>query len=206
MKKYIFRLLAAGMMLCAVSASAQFRYGATAGVVMSDLKFNQDLITVDKAIGATAGVVGELMFPGIGFGIDLGLLYTMRGAEINLGEREIWASQGYGKEQSRLHYIDIPVNLRFKYTRLGGIEEYVAPFIFGGPSVSFLVAKSDIKALEYPGADIGLSAGFGLELFKRWQVSASYTWGITYSLKTRLLEDFSAKNKTLNIRLTYFFD
>lgn len=205
MKKYIVSIVVMIAAVCAAGVNAQFRYGAAAGVTITDLKFKQDLITIDQSVGGSAGIVGEMMFPGIGFGIDLGLLYTQRGATLHLGERKIWESDGYGDERCYLHYVEIPINLRFKYTNLAGIEDYVAPFIFGGPAISFLAAKSDINALEYAGGELGLTAGFGLEIFKKWQVSGSYTWGMTYALKTKLLDDFSAKNRTWNVKVAYFF-
>ena len=122
---------------------------------------------------------------------------------MNLGEKLVWASQGYGKERSYLHYIEIPIHLRFKYTRLNGMEDYVAPFVFGGPSFSILAAHSNVKALKYAGGEMGLTVGLGVEIFKNWQVQASRTWGMVYAVKTKLLDDFSAKNRTWDIRVVY---
>ena len=52
---------------------AQFRAAGVAGVNISTLNFSQDLVPVKSSVGYQAGILGELMFPGIGFGIDLGL-------------------------------------------------------------------------------------------------------------------------------------
>ena len=122
-----------------------------------------------------------------------------------MGQREIWASDGYGRERSYLHYLEIPVNVRFKWTRMAGLEDYVAPYVFGGPTFSFLMGHSRIPALEYAGGDLGVQCGLGFEVFKHWQIQASYTWGMTYALKTVKLEDFSARNRTWNLRITYLF-
>lgn len=191
--------------VCAGNLTAQFRYGATVGADFSNLKFKQDLITVGQATGLEAGVTTETMFPGIGFGIGSGIIYTLRGAHVHLGEKKIWASEGYGNERAYLHYIEIPLNLRFKWTRMNGLEEYIAPLVYGGPTVSFMVGHSHIPAFSYAAADIGLEVGFGFELFKNWQLTAVHNWGVTYALKTKLLDDFSAQNRTWSIRLTYFF-
>lgn len=94
MTKYILSIIVAIFALCSTNANAQFRYGATAGVSFSDLSFKQDLVGVEKMVGPSVGVVGEMIFPGVGFGIDLGLIYSQRGAKVNLGERLIWSSQG----------------------------------------------------------------------------------------------------------------
>lgn len=205
MRKYILSLAVVAAIISAVSASAQFRYGPMLGLDITTMKFNQKLFRVDNSVGFSAGIATELMFPGIGFGVDAGLFYQQRGATLHLGEREIWASQGYGKERCYLHYIEVPVNLRFKWTRMNGLEDYVAPFVFGGPTFSILAARSDIKALKYPFGDVGLTAGFGLEICRDWQVSGSYTWGLMTAASTRLLDDFDAKNRTWNVRVVYFF-
>lgn len=205
MKKILFLLVAVAAIVLPLRSNAQFRLGATAGVDFSTLKFKQDLITIDASTGFQTGVQGELMFPGIGFGVDVGLLYTQRGATLNLGEREIWGSQGYTDPRCYLHYIEIPLNLRFKWTRMQGLEDFVAPYVFGGPSISLLAGHSKIDALEYAFGEIGLQCGLGFEIMRRWQIQGSYTWGMTYALKTKLLDDFSAQNRTWSIRATYFF-
>ena len=187
-------------------ADAQFRYGAIAGVNISDLSFSQDLISVSPTVGYTAGVQAEMIFPGIGFGIDMGLLYNQLGADVNLGEKEIWASEGYGSERQYLHYVQVPFHFRFKWTRMGGLEEKIAPFAYAGPDLTLLVGHGKCDAMEYAGGDVGLTVGLGFELFERWQLSGSYTWGMTYSLKTVLLDDFSARNRHWSVRLTYFFE
>ncbi len=187
------------------SVSAQFRYSGIVGANISNLTFKQDLVTVDQTVGYTAGVQGELMFPGLGFGIDLGLLYNQLGANVNLGEKKVWSSLGYGKERVYLHYIQIPLHMRFKWTRMNGLEEIVAPFVYGGPDFTILAAHGNCDAFDYAGGELGLTAGLGFELFQKWQVSASYTWGMTYSLKTKLLEDFSARNKHWAVKVSYFF-
>jgi hypothetical protein len=86
-----------------------------------------------------------------------------------------------------------------------GLEDYVAPYVFGGPTISFLAAHSSVDAYSYAGGELGLQAGLGFEIYKNWQVQASYTWGMTYALKTKLLDDFSARNRTWSVRVTYLF-
>lgn len=205
-KVYVAIIAMVVMMMASQPALAQFRWGATAGATLTNLNFKQDLFTVDKLMGASAGVKGEMMFPGIGFGIEFGLLYEMRGAKLHMGERLIWASQGYGTETTRLHYIDIPFHLKFKWTRMNGIEDYVAPFVQGGPTFNILAGHTKNDAIKFANGGLGLTCGGGVELFKCWQVGAFYTWGMTYALKTRQLTDFSARNSTWDFRITYFFN
>ncbi|MDE5915309.1 porin family protein [uncultured Duncaniella sp.] len=194
--------------VCGVQqASAQFRWGATVGVNFNDFKFKQaGILSVGKGFGESAGINGEMMFPGIGFGIDIGLRYEQLGAKLNLGDFPLWESQGYSAdERIYIHNIQIPFNLKFKYTRLQGFEDYLAPFVFGGPVFNIQAAHSKCDAMKFSGGDLGLTVGAGAEIFRRWQLSASYTWGMTYALKAKVLTDYSARNRTWDIRLTYYF-
>ncbi len=202
MKKIVFTLLLAVVSIC---ASAEFRWGPTAGINISTYNFRQDLITVDQSLGFDVGVLGELMIPGIGFGIDLGMHYSMYGAKLHLGEKEVWSSDGFNTEQSYLHALHIPINLKFKYTRLNGIERYVAPFVYAGPVFSLLVGHNKVEALEYSGGSVMIQCGLGAELFENFQISGGYYWGMTYELRTIKLDNFSAKPEGWTVRLTYLF-
>lgn len=207
MKKILSILLLGIALFGATTASAQSygRWAAVAGVDITSLRFDQTLFTVDKNIGATAGVMGELMFPGIGFGVDASLLYTQRGAKLHLGERPIWSKEGYGKENCLLHYIEIPLHLKFKFKNLNGLENTIMPILFVGPEFSFLVGHNKIAAIEYAGGEFGLDVGLGLEILRKFQVNASYCWGFSYALKTKVLDDFSGNNRTWKVSLAYFF-
>ena len=59
MKKYIVSLVVLVSMMCAVTMNAQFRYGPMASVDFTDLKFRQDIVTIDPKMGTTVGVMAE---------------------------------------------------------------------------------------------------------------------------------------------------
>lgn len=202
--KYIL-ILTAVLLFASMKGYSRMRWGATAGLNVSTLHFKQKLITVKDVLSYSAGVTGEIIFPGIGIGLDLGLLYNQQGAMTNLGEKVVWSSHGYGNEHVYLHNIQIPIHLRWKYTRLNGIEDKIAPLIYGGPEFDIQVAHGHCDAYKYSGGDLGLTVGIGAELWKKWQITAGYTWGMTYVLKTQLLDQFSAQSRQWNIKLSYYF-
>ena len=204
-KKLIISLVALIAALSSFTAQSQMRRGVTAGFNLTSLSMKQDLITVKYVPGFNVGMNIESMFPGIGFGINTGVFYSLRGAKMNLGEKEIWASDGYGDERAYLHYLEIPFHLRFKWTRMDGFEDYFAPFVYGGPTLGLMVAHNKCEALKYAFGEIGLTGGIGFEIMKRWQLTGAYTWGLTYALKTAKLENFSGKSRQLTVGLTYFF-
>lgn len=203
--KKIFSIIVLMTAFFSFNAAAQFRYGPTVGVDFTNLKFKQSLFTVDKSTAYQAGVQCEVMFPGIGFGIDFAGLYQQMGATLHFGERKVWSSQGFGTHRAYLHYLSIPLNLRFKWTRMNGLEDYIAPYVFGGPALSFMLGHSHVEPLEYTTADLALQVGFGLEVMKDWQIQGSYTWGMTYAVRTKILDDFSAKNRMWSVRLIRYF-
>lgn len=187
--------LLAILLVCVISfgASAKFRWGPTAGVTFTDLHWKQHLVQNNILTGYNVGVMGELMIPGIGFGIDFAVKYNMRGGRVHFGDQYIWSSQGQGTTNLWFHTLQVPVNLRFKWTRMQGVENIIAPFVFGGPVFNFNCAISKCPVVEHPGASVALQCGIGGELFKRYQVSAGYSWDMTYDVRTRQLDNFSAR-------------
>lgn len=199
-------LILAVMLLMTVGiASAEFRWGPTAGANFYSFHWKQDLITQQNQVGFNAGVMGEIMIPGIGFGVDFALKYNNHGAKLNLGEKEVWAASGYGTETCTLHTLQIPLNLRFKWTRMNGLEDYWAPLAYAGPVFNITMAHSDLKALEYPRGCFGLQVGLGFEIMKHFQITGGYFWGLTYEIKTHKLDNFSARPEGWNVNLTYLF-
>lgn len=194
------------------TALAQFRYGPVAGVNIDYLTFKQHLVPTHSVVAYQAGVQAEMMFPGIGFGIDLGLIYNNMGAKVDLGSRYLWSSQGFGNDHVQLHSLQIPLHLRFKWTRMDGLEEKIAPFVYGGPDFSILLGHTTPKGnpgvgnpYKFAGGEVGVTAGLGIELWRHWQLSAAHTWGMTYILKTAVLDDNSARQRQWTVRVAYLF-
>lgn len=202
---YGIALLVCACLMFAGSASAQFRYGVIAGADITKTSFKQDLFDIHARAGASAGVVGELMFSGIGIGVDLGLQWQMRSSQLCLGQRPIWADQGLGNVNFTQQYVTIPLHLRWKWTRLNGFEDKAAPFIYAGPLFAFNVAHTKIESFSFAEGDVGIDVGLGGELFKKWQISGGYSFGMTYSMQAKILTGFSNRWNMWQIRLAYLF-
>lgn len=188
-----------------LAASAEFRWGPTAGINFSTFHWKQELAKTSMRCGGQAGVMGEIMIPGIGFGIDLGLKYFLHGASVDFGNHEVWASDGIKNQNVWLHTIEIPINLRFKWTRMNGFERILAPFVFGGPVFSFNVGTNDAPAIEYPAGYVAMQCGAGVELYEHWQISGGYSWGISYEVRTIKLDNYSAQHRGGFINVAYLF-
>ena len=208
MKKIAFALTLCCMILARTfTDDAETRWGIVAVGNYSNLKFNQDLISVDKGFGGGAGLMGEIIIPGIGFAVDGSVIYSAFTSNVHLGERPVWRNDGFGNETLCNHTIDIPLNLKFKYSNLNGIENIIAPLAYVGPSFTVHVGDGSkgADAMSYKRIAFGIHVGAGCELFRRVQVSASYTWGITKTLSTIKLDDFEAKNKYWRLQVAYMF-
>lgn len=198
-------LIIALIILSSLTASAEFRWGPTAGVNFSTLSWKQNLVPTSMRTGFDAGIAGEVMIPGIGFGIDMALRYNMHGAHVKFGDFKIWAIDGIKNQNVWLHTLEVPLNLKFKWTRMNGFERTLAPFIYGGPVFNFTLTTNDAPALEHPLGYVAVQVGAGVELFEHFQISGGYSWGVSYQVRTIKLDNYSAQPRGGFIQLSYFF-
>lgn len=207
--KRIFTAIAVCCLIISASwnAKAETRWGVVAVGNYSTLKFNQDLLKVDGGLGGGFGLTGEIIIPGIGFAVDGSIIYSLFTSSVDFGEFKVWNSDGYGNEKYKNHTIDIPLNLKFKYSNLNGIENYIAPLAYVGPSFTINIKDGSrcAEIVDYQKVSVGIHVGIGCELFRKVQVSASYTWGINNTFSTIKLDDFSAKNKFWRFQVAYMF-
>ena len=198
-------LLIALLTLSALGASAEFRWGPTAGVNFSTLHWKQDIAATSMLTGFDAGLAGELMIPGIGFGIDMALRYNMHGAHVDFGDHLVWSIDGIKNQNLWLHTLEIPLNLKFKWTRMNGLERIFTPFVYGGPVFNFTLATSKCAAIQHPAGYVAVQVGAGAELFEHFQISGGYSWGVSYQVRTIKLDNYSAQPRGGFIQLAYFF-
>lgn len=208
-RSYIKYTIIALALMSALSSVAQpvRRWGVTVGGNYNEIHFKQtDIFDSDRMFGGSVGITGDMMIPGVGFGVDGSILYTLRQGRLHLGDKMIWSSQGIETQAARQHYIDVPINLKFRYSKLGGFESTLMPFIYAGPTFSFLVGHNKVgDALKYTTVNVLLHAGIGVELFNKVQVSGGYSFSVGQNLGTKLLDDNVAKHRTWFLQATYFF-
>lgn len=199
-------MLAAVVVTLAAQAQPERRWGVTVGGNYNEIHFKQtDIFDSDRMFGGSIGITGDMMIPGIGFGVDGSILYTLRQGKIHLGDKWAWASQGIETQAAKQHYLDIPINLKFRYKNLGGFESTLMPFIYVGPTFSFLVGHNKVDdALRYTTVNVLLHAGIGVELFNKVQISGGFSFSVGQNLGTKLLDDHVAKHRTWFIQATYF--
>ncbi|MBE6315232.1 MAG: PorT family protein [Bacteroidales bacterium] len=205
MKKIILFITTLLIATAAASGQTTSRWGITAGATINEVHFKQhDIVPSKRAVRPQLGVTGEMNFSGIGFGVEGSLLYTLKQGKVNYGERTIWESQGFGDEMVSMHYLDVPLHLKFKYNRLGGAESTIMPMVFVGPQFSFLMHGNHGDINKYSPVSVYLDMGLGCELMERVQLRGGYNFSIGQSFHTKMLDENVAKNRTWYFNVTWF--
>ena len=195
MKRHILALLS--VLLIATCASAQLRFGVKAGLAVNDLRMNRSTFDSNNRAGFTGGLALDLRLPISGFALDASLLYTHRSADLSTETQRF-----------RRDYLEIPVNLRY-HIRIVPISSLLTPFVFTGPSFSFLFHEDGPTNYDNSTMVMSWNVGAGIELLRHLQVAASYGFGISKTIK-RIESDYSGedvngKDSYWTLTATYFF-
>lgn len=175
---------------------SETRYG------VSQLHFNKDIFDSDNRAGFTGGVMCEFTAPLIGVGFDLSAMYVRRNTRF-LSEMD---NENLSVNRD---YIEIPLNLKYKLS-IPAIERIIRPFVTTGPSVAFLTSRKAVNSfLKNKSCDVAWNFGFGVELFSKVQVAASYGLGLTKSLEAVGVMDngvdIDGKNRYWTVTAAYLF-
>lgn len=201
MKKILGFVLVALMILVATPAQSQIRFGLKGGVNISSVHFNSDILKADNVTGFQIGPMIETTLPLLGTGLDLAVLYSQKGMDIKSGS---------GTKSIKNDYIDIPLNLKWKF----GLP-ILKVFLAAGPYVGFRVGGD--KVWDVPGSIVdqvktknfsaGLNFGGGVELIKHLQVGVNYGLGLTdnYSVERVDLSKSNGKNRGWSITAAILF-
>lgn len=166
MKKNVACLLVAIAAFFFVPAKAQVKFGIKGGVNISSVHFSSDVLDADNVTGFHIGPMVETTIPLLGVGLDAAVLYSQKGI-------------GFHEDDLRTDYIDIPVNLKWKF----GLP-VVKVYLSAGPYIGFRVGGDKIwevigEQIEAKSFSAGLNFGAGVELLKHLQVGLNYGLGLS---------------------------
>lgn len=199
MKKIICLVFVALMAVWAMPAQAQLKFGIKGGVNVSSVHFSNfsKNFNSENVTGFHIGPMLEATMPILGVGVDAAILYSQKGV-------------GVGSEEIRTDYIDVPVNLKWKF----GLP-ILKGYLSAGPYVGFRVGGD--KFWEIPGAiseqwkteafSAGLNFGVGVELIRHLQVGFNYGLGLTdnYRMETKNNTFKDGKNRGWAITAAILF-
>ena len=185
MKKVIFSLLAASLMLLGTNAFAQI--SVNAGYLNSTLASKN---STDNANGAYAGITFNIPVAG-GFGIAPGVYYSMLTSKDTANIGKLVSTSGTFME----HAINVPVYLNYAFD----LARDAKIFVFGGPTAQYGLAstvKYDANVAGISGSGtvsnydnedynrlnvyLGGGIGFGISAL---QITVGYDYGMMNQYK-----------------------
>lgn len=189
------------------AANAQLRFGLRGEVGLNTPSFSEDVIKVENLNSFKLGPTAEFTFPIVNLGIEESLLYSNDRMNVESVSEE--GAQSVVQKVSN-HYLDIPVNVKYKF----GLLLPVKVFIAGGPYARFLVASDDftwetIKGkVEAKNFEAGINLGAGAEVFSRLAVGVNYGIRMTdnYSVdEPKWTDAFNGKKGTWSLTAAVYF-
>ena len=209
MKKNRFLAITLIIALSTIASTgyAQLRFGLRGEVGLNKATFSRDALDVENLNTFKIGPTLEFMFP-MDFGVEASLLYNNSKMDVEyLSETE-----GSGMRQdieATNHYLDIPINIKYKYGLMLPIKIYAAagPYArihIAGDDIKFSDVTEDIKAKSF---EAGINLGLGLELFRKLAVGVNYGIPLTdnYSVsKPEWKDAFNNKDGIWSIQATVY--
>ena len=183
------------------SGYAQLRFGLRGEVGVNKASFSKDLIAVENLNSFKLGPTVELMFPVMPFGVEASVLYNNDRMKVTDGSKPTFEVTN--------HYIDIPVNAKYKFGLIAPVKIYAAagPYArihVSGDDAKFSGVVDDVKAKAF---EAGINLGLGVELLKRLAVGVNYGIELTdnYSVSKPVWSDaLNNKKSTWSIQLSVY--
>lgn len=194
-------------LLMGTMAQAQLRFGLRGEVGLNTPSFSEEAIEVENLNSFRIGPTMEYMFPFVDFGVEASLLYSNDRMNVkNVSENGAASTV----EEVSNHYLDVPVNLKYKMGFLLPVKLFVA----GGPYARFLVSADDFTyesikdKVDTKSFEAGINLGLGAEVLSRLAVGINYGIKLTdnYAVDEPAWEDvFNGKKGTWSLTAVVYF-
>lgn len=218
--KRIYSLLVA-LVALTMTANAQLSWGVEGGFDLNKLDLSSDLsgLSANNRAGFFIGPKVKFTVPLIGVGVDGAILYNNKGASFDVDGTT---------ETKSLHYINVPINLRYQI----GLGSLAAVYVATGPQWNWNIgdkswdlgdvantALNTVGNLEstFESSSLSWNIGVGAMLFTHLQIGVTYNIPITKSggiMETvinnatqQVMDTITGdtKNNTWQIRAAYYF-
>lgn len=205
MRKYLSTLAVVAALIIAAPAQAQTQFGIKAGLNVSKASIDSKVLDSSNRTGFFIGPMAEITLPIIGLGVDGAILYDQKGVELEtsneLGEVEL------GKET--LHYIDVPVNLKYSI----GLGSTASIYLATGPQFSYNIGGKKLFHNTYSlkSSEFSWNVGAGAKVAGHLQIGYNYNIGLgdtaelnTFGIAKDAIKG-NLKNNTHQISVAYLF-
>lgn len=205
MKKSLILTISILFFIC--NAYSQ-EFGIKAGVNIANVTVSGEGLDIspDSKIGGTFGPVMNIEL-NQSFDFNTGILYSLKGFEMDYGDNGIKAS---------IHYIDIPLNLQYgvNMTEKAKLLLQAGPYIGVGVSGTYkerLLGQETKEDLSFGSGDdddmkrmdFGIGLGIGTEI-NEFVLAVNYNHGLS-NLIPNTEDDEKLKNKAFQFSVTYMF-
>jgi len=205
MKKYGIVLIALFVLLAVVPASAQMRFGFTAGLSLANTSSDELADAIATANNATTelssrvgfAVGGVVAFPlSENVGLHLQPMYVQKGTKVTINALNV-------EDKVTISYLEVPAMVKMMF----GASE-TRPYVMAGPTLGLkLSASSDedklnAKSDDFNSIDFGLAFGGGVSFpagNNSFFVEARYGLGLSNALNKDTFGNLEAKNKMILI-------
>ena len=173
MKRFKLSLVLLVAALCTgLSAQARFGFGPKLGMNFSEFRMSGDVLDSSNRCGFTGGVTAEYIAPALNLGFDISLMYAYQRTNVQVTDED---GVSYGKNVHG-NFFEIPLHLKY-VLNLPALSSVFAPYFFTGPSVAFKLGGQD-SYFDTKKTQWGWDLGLGIQLIRKLQIGAGYTWGI----------------------------
>ncbi len=184
------------MLMVGGTANAQLKFGVRGEVGINKPSFTKEVYSVENMNAFKLGPTVEFMLPVVGLGVDGSLLYSNEKMNV-----KTVSDQGAETliQDVQSHYIDVPVNLKYKIGIVGPVKAFLAAgpyaqFKVGGDEFSYGDIKDKVEDKKF---QAGINLGLGAEVINRVQLGFNYRMKLTddYSVNEPTWKDLLNKNK-----------
>lgn len=179
MKKLLGIVLAA-MLLLATPAKAQVKFGLKAGLNVSKVSLDKEVLDSKNRTGFFVGPMVEFSVPLVGINIDAALLYDNK----VVGVKGTSENGNYENKDETLQYLDIPINLKYVI----GLGSMASVYLATGPQFSYNIGDKKLFSNSYSlkSSQFSWNFGAGVKLVQHLQVGYNFNLGMgnTADVKT----------------------
>ncbi len=184
------------MLMVGGTANAQLKFGVRGEVGINKPSFTKEVYSVENMNAFKLGPTVEFMLPVVGLGVDGSLLYSNEKMNV-----KTVSDQGAETliQDVQSHYIDVPVNLKYKIGIVGPVKAFLAAgpyaqFKVGGDEFNYGDIKDKVEDKKF---QAGVNLGLGAEVINRVQLGFNYRMKLTddYSVNEPTWKDLLNKNK-----------
>ncbi|MCH5174851.1 MAG: porin family protein [Prevotellaceae bacterium] len=212
MKKNILTLVAlVAALTIAMPSQAQVKFGIKAGLNVNTPSLKDAVKFKDSnRAGFFAGPTADVTIPLAGLGADISLLYDYKSLSLT-GEND--QTNKVEKGTKSLHYITLPINVKYTF----GLSSLASVYVATGPQFSWNLGNRSWKIgnltddWELKKSEFSWNVGAGATFISHVRIGYNYNIGIGETAEASFINTAGKaikgklKNNTHQISLTYFF-